>query len=218
LLALRRCLQNIFATDQWWASLRFLIVLNACSPSKEQGLKCSVHVQWQWVSDEVIYECARFALTEVYPEELNSTGYRLLDRDYMDYSFAEEEWQQLQQMDCLFSPADLRFIALQQRQSTRFYWDMIRLPLNGSVSSDTLERYFKEAQRKPGNFWDKIHRKWGRKGMVILSLPLFTLDHQTVVLRISEQSGAVWGGGGTYVYHKTNGHWKRIATPDAWMS
>jgi hypothetical protein len=55
-------------------------------------------------------------------------------------------------------------------------------------------------------------------GYYNISAPLFSIDKEIVIIRISYYCGGLCGNGGTYVYKKENGIWQLKLTISEWIS
>ena len=61
------------------------------------------------------------------------------------------------------------------------------------------------------DFWSNYRQKYSdSRGFWRLSVPIFSIDKQTVIQDERFSCGGLCGGGGTYIYRKINNTWKLI--------
>jgi hypothetical protein len=60
------------------------------------------------------------------------------------------------------------------------------------------------------DFWPNYRQKYVSNGFWRLSVPIFSMDKQTVIQNERFSCGSLCGGGGTYIYRKINNSWKLI--------
>jgi hypothetical protein len=65
-------------------------------------------------------------------------------------------------------------------------------------------------------YWRNISKQFG--SFCSISLPLFSEDRETAVIRLSYSCGSLCGYGGIYVFKKENGVCKPFTVIDQWIS
>jgi hypothetical protein len=85
------------------------------------------------------------------------------------------------------------------------------------IPLDSIEVLDKH-NREYNQFWDDYHKKYGNGGFRNISLPLFSIDKSTVIIKTGYSCGGLCGNGGIYIFRKINGKWKKINQLSEWVS
>jgi len=80
------------------------------------------------------------------------------------------------------------------------------------ISGDTLQKFLRR------NFWDLYWNKYGSGGFCSISIPLFSLKYDILIVKFSYSCGPLCGSGGTYIFKKMNNKWIKIYNFHKWIS
>ena len=144
----------------------------------------------------------------------------VLDHDLSQAPLSEEELLSVDGLDSIFTKEDIDYIHKQNNIKDDFRLQKQYFKNSIIVSADTISSMIKKSKDKDGRstlFWEEFYKKYG-DGFCTLSKPLFSKNHQIVIISSGYHCGGLCGGGGTYVLKKVNSDWKVIATIRDWVS
>jgi hypothetical protein len=124
---------------------------------------------------------------------------------------SEEDSLLILKLDSIFSKEDLNFIFKQNNNSLNFN-------LKEFVRNKVLIPYDTISKFNPDDFWNDYHKKFGNKGFCSISLPLFSKDFTTAIIKYSIHCGRLNGGGGTFIFKKIGSNWIKVMCLDGWIS
>ncbi|MFP9099950.1 hypothetical protein ACLI09_12950 [Flavobacterium sp. RHBU_24] len=165
----------------------------------------------QLVGDKTIYEFINsiIASDTSYFNHCNT----IIGREYLPPFMYERDSLQIVQADSIFTKADADFIFKQARYSTTFKLNERNLAEARTVVLPEFEEALGEKRHK---FWERLLDEC--EPYCLVSMPLFSADFKTAMIRLSYSCGALCGTGGLYIYRKTEGKWELIATWNEWVS
>lgn len=121
----------------------------------------------------------------------------------------------LKQIDTLFNKKDIDFIMAQLKTASGFRLKKEYYPDKITIPFDTLIKFLNLRNRNDRDsdpFKESLRHRYGSSFLDSYSLPFFTLDYQTAIIRVS-----ILLRGGTYIYHKIKNKWVKIKTLDEWI-
>ena len=135
---------------------------------------------------------------------------RFVDKDFRKVLLKEDSLVILR-LDSIFTKEDMDFIFRQNLNSVYFRSGKC-LKNKVLISADTLLNF------EIMEFWPKFRKKYGEGGYCSISMPLFSVNHDIVIIRYSRNNGRLNASGVTYIFKKSNGKWIKIYCIDAWIS
>ena len=85
-----------------------------------------------------------------------------------------------------------------------------------TLSIDSLNNYF--SKNRDIDIWEYFRKKYNSRSMLIISLPLFSIDENTILISVNILCGGLCGGGYIYVFKKLNGKWTTVFSKNSWIS
>lgn len=126
-------------------------------------------------------------------------------------------WQLCGQ-DSLLTPADTVFMQQQMRMCTGFGLQQHHAPNHTVIPADTF-RVLKERLQDQFAAMRVLKQRYHTSSFSHISAPLFSVDHQTVIVRVSETcGGGLCGGSDTWLLRKYDGRWRKIRLLIRWVS
>lgn len=165
----------------------------------------------QLVPDKTIYEFINSCIT-------SDTSYfkrckTIIGREQLPPFSTKRDSLQIIQADSIFTKEDADFIFKQARFSTNFKLSERKLTQVRTVILPGFDEAFGKDRHK---FWSNLLKECG--GYCSSSMPLFSVDRKTAIIRLSYTCGTLCAYGGQYIYKKVNGKWKCIAIWNEWVS
>lgn len=115
--------------------------------------------------------------------------------DYVDIS-----WEVAGEL----SEADINFLKHQQQSNSAFQFTANKLNYHNNLAQKNVPV--------------AIDTSCDAGSIFHISIPLLSIDRTKVLIKITDDCNCILGGhGGTYLYEKINGHWKRIKSWDTWI-
>ena len=116
--------------------------------------------------------------------------------------------------DTIFDKNDSAFLEYQVSRASHFNWGSGMIPGSKVVSTSDLNSIFQ------GDFngWERFNKLFGADGYWVYSVPLFSKDKTTCVVRYSNYCGERCGAGYIYYYKKIAGKWKVVYHYRTWVS
>lgn len=161
------------------------------------------------VSDSLVCVTVNYIINDTITDEFKLCT-RFIDRSRFRV-LNEEDSLQILKLDSLFSGEDLDFIFKQNSKSLNFNLEKC-IDKKFLISYDTLKKLDQE------DFWKEYHRKFGKEGFGSISLPLFSKDYKTVIIKYSRTEGRLNAGGGTFILKKIGSNWVKVMCLDGWIS
>ncbi|MGA9213549.1 hypothetical protein [Kaistella sp.] len=122
--------------------------------------------------------------------------------------------------DSIFSSNDIDYLIFQTVPYDSKQFDLDKGKIYGELniikSADLKE--LQNNYTSPKDYWAKFQIKFGDKCIRNYSEPIFNLNKNICIVKISESCGPLEGGGSTSIFQKVNGKWKVIKTLDRWVS
>ena len=126
-------------------------------------------------------------------------------------------WQ-LCEHDSLLTPADTVFMRQQMRMCTGFGLSERHAPNHTVIPADTF-RVLRERLHDSFAAMRVLKQRHHTSSFSHISAPLFSVDHQTVIVTISEIcGGGLCGGSDTWLLHKFDGCWRKVRLLSTWIS
>ena len=154
------------------------------------------------VSEKEIYEVLN---TVLIPYEKDNIP---LDSNYVSYDqidvfeMIKHDSLLSVKINSAFSKNDIKFINEQRKNIKKFELKQSLLSNIVVIPMDTINKFLKN------NFWSKYYQKYGHRGYNEISLPLFSIDKNVVLMSISYNCGSLCGGGSVWIFKKVNGKWQ----------
>jgi hypothetical protein len=162
----------------------------------------------QLISDSLIYDFMTYKIALIKEEDTNN----IILINYTDYFFwSKNDSMSILKLDSLsnqkiFDPSDLPFIFDQIKLSKTFLFKQKFLSKTTLIPYDTIRKLLEN-----DSFWPDFRLKYkGRRGFWILSVPVFSIDKQTVIQDERFVCGGFCGSGMTNIYRKIKTSWKLI--------
>lgn len=187
----------------------FVIVIGVILSSYSTPQKKDVGYE-RLIPDSVLCETINCFINDTSIEEFKQCN-RFVDKVGWKVLRAEDSLMIIK-LDTLFSKDDLDFIFDQNRNSIYFNTgECLKNKL--LISGDTLRKI-----NRRDDFWDEFHKRYGKDGFCIISLPLFSRNHNIVIIRYSRSNGRLNASGGIFIYRKIANKWTKIMCIDGWIS
>lgn len=124
------------------------------------------------------------------------------------------------QSDSLFSAKDIDYLISQTAPYDSRTFDLNKKKINGKyeIIKESDLANIKNNYKGADDYWEKFHKKFGKKCIRTYSEPIFNLKKDICIVIHSESCGPLWGGGKTVIYKKTNGVWVEIDSMNHWVS
>lgn len=128
---------------------------------------------------------------------------------------SKEDSLNILRLTSIFTKADMDYI-FKQNTNSRFFEINKFVENLQLVSADTL-RAFRNT-KDIDDFWSKFHEKYGDGGFVEISVPIFSLNRELIIIRYSYSCGGLCGSGFTTIFKKNGDEWDELRVLDAWIS
>lgn len=161
------------------------------------------------VPDSLICATINYFVNEASIDEFKNCS-RFVDRDFRKVLFSKDSLTILK-LDSIFTKEDLDFIFRQNLNSV-YYKPGECLKNMVLISGDSLLNF------ESLEFWYKFSKKYGKGGFCSISMPLFSVNHDIVILKYSSSLGRLNASGGTYIFKKIDDKWVEIYCIEAWIS
>lgn len=115
----------------------------------------------------------------------------------------------------LVDTIDVRLFREQMLQRGKFLLDNNKIKIR-TFSRDSLIQAL--SKDKTIKFWDYIRNKYQAKNFMIISLPLFSKDNNTILITVNYMCGGLCGEGVVYVFKKVKGKWNICYSNREWIS
>jgi hypothetical protein len=161
------------------------------------------------VPDSLICATINYFVNEASIYEFKNCD-RFVDRDYRKVLYASDSLSVLR-LNTIFTKEDMDFI-FRQNLNSFYYKHSECLKDKILISGDTLSKF------EVSDFWVKFHKKYGEGGYCSISIPLFSINHDIVIIKYSLSIGSMNASGGTYIFKKTGRNWVKIYCIESWIS
>jgi hypothetical protein len=131
------------------------------------------------------------------------------DFDYSDGLFTELIESKI------IDSSDLKSFQEQMIPRKQFILNPLKLKIK-TFSIDSLDTYFSKNQDL--DIWGYFRKKYNSRSMLIISLPLFSKDENSILVSVNIHCGGLCGGGYIYVFKKINGKWTTVFSKNSWVS
>ena len=161
----------------------------------------------QIISDSLIYDFMNYKIALIKENDTN----KIFLINNTEFFCSKNDSMSIVMLDSLsnqniFDPSDLPFIFDQIKLSKTYLYKQEILNDITLIPLDTIKKLAED-----DNFWSNYRQKYiDSRGFWSLSVPIFSIDKQTVIQDERFSCGGLCGGGGTYVYKKINNTWKLI--------
>jgi len=198
--------------------LGLLILLSVCSCKKRLILTNDQNKQLYSLINDCIVD-------SLYKTDLISMDVMLFNNDNKNQdspppppgvfcSYSEQLFKDL--IDSNFiDTVDLRLFKKQMLQNGQFHLDKSQIKIRTFSRDSLIEVLSKDKTIK---FWDYFRKKYQAKNFMIISLPLFSKDNNTILMSIDFMCGGLCGEGVVYVFKRINGKWIVIYSNREWIS
>ncbi len=181
------------------------VILSSYNTPQKKGV-CYERI----IPDSVLCETINCFINDTSIEEFKQSN-RFVDNVGRKVLRAEDSLRIIK-LDALFTKDDIDFIFNQNR--TSIYFNISECLKNELlISGDTLRKI-----NRSDNFWEEFHKRYGKDGFCIINLPLFSRNHNIVILRYSRSNGRLNASGGIFIYRKIANKWTNIMCIDSWIS
>jgi hypothetical protein len=161
----------------------------------------------QLISDSLINDFMSFKIALI--KENDTTKTFLIN--YAEFNCDKNDSMSIVMLDSLsnqniFNPSDLPFVFEQIILSKTYLYEQDIFRNTILIPLDTIKKL-----GESDDFWANYRQKYSdSRGFWRLSVPIFSIDKQTVIQDERFSCGGLCGGGGTYIYRKINKSWKLI--------
>ena len=173
-------------------------------------------------NDSIIYDVINQVLDDSIMNEYScdkvaQDQFPTISNEFPDLLKPNDPFAKFERMDSIFTKNDIEYMRLQLKEFKNFSLrpDLIQGKL--VIPFDTL-RAFHERGKNVNGFWELYRESFGRSGFCSVSMPLFSKDKKTVIVKIAMLCGNLCGTGQTNIYKLKNGKWLIIKTIDEWIS
>ncbi|WP_131724348.1 hypothetical protein [Chryseobacterium indologenes] len=114
-----------------------------------------------------------------------------------------------------FPVVDSALFNIENKDLANFKLNKTRISKNLTfINQEELDKI-----KKPdADFWTVFREKYPNKCIRNISVPFFSKDRSTCIIKVSTSCGSLDGSGYTGVYQKINGRWIEIKTFNNWIS
>ncbi|MFP9112614.1 hypothetical protein ACLI1A_01645 [Flavobacterium sp. RHBU_3] len=168
------------------------------------------HSAKQLVDDNTIYDFLNAAITtDTLNLRLCNT---IIGQNHIFIFIDKAEANYILRTAKVFTAEDREYIYKQSLYSTQFKINKLKLKTDKNIIiPETCD--INEGNK---DYWHNIRKQFG--SFCSLSMPLFSKDKQTVVLRYSYSCGMLCAHGGYYVFRKENNTWTLTTILNKWVS
>lgn len=115
----------------------------------------------------------------------------------------------------IIDSSDLKSFQKQMITKKQFILNPVKLKIK-TLSIDSLDRYI--SKNPDIDFWEYFRKKYNSRSILIISLPLFSIDENTILITVNVHCGRLCGGGNIYVFKKIKGKWTTVFSENKWIS
>jgi len=130
-------------------------------------------------------------------------------------SYSSELFMELMESKIIDS-TDLKLFKAQLSSKSRFLLNPNKLHIK-TFSRDSLYKVTLNRNSKI-DLWEYFRKKYNSNSYLIISLPLFSKDNNTLLVTVHFHCGGDCGVGVVYVFKNINGKWKIVYSIKEWIS
>jgi hypothetical protein len=173
----------------------------ACNEKIDSKEKKEAEKPQLLVNKKIIYEFLNYNLSS--ENSLFENCESILNQNPLPI-FTERDSLALLKMNSIFSKDDIQYIFKQSKFSRQFRIEQKYIKNKKVIELDTSIVFGRNKIARE-TYWDEFNKSYYHN--CIINLPLFSLDKQSAIVKISYQAED-----GIYIYHKKDGKWQVLKT------